>query len=51
MSYPLLAGIALLLLLLDVSLGGLLTVLDVRPSLTIPFVIYIGLQYGAIEGA
>ena len=40
----------MLLLLLDVSLGGLLTILDVRPSLTLPFVIYMGLQRGPVEG-
>jgi rod shape-determining protein MreD len=50
MSYPVLAGISLLLLLLDVTLGGLLTVWNVRPSLTLPFVIYLGLQQGPIEG-
>jgi rod shape-determining protein MreD len=50
MSYLTLALVGLLLLVLDVSLGGLLTLGPVRPSLTLPFVVYVGLQRGPIPG-
>jgi hypothetical protein len=47
-SYLALSLIALLLLILDVSLGGLLTLGSVRPSLTLPLIVYIGLLRGPI---
>jgi rod shape-determining protein MreD len=50
-SILLVSGIALLLLVLDVSLGGLLSLGPVRPSLTLPLIVYIGLQRGPIEGS
>ncbi len=42
--------VAVLLLILDVGLGGLLSLGPIRPSLTLPFVVYIGLQRGPIAG-
>ncbi|RPH96096.1 hypothetical protein EHM69_02250 [candidate division KSB1 bacterium] len=42
--------IAALLLVLDIALGGLLSLGPVRPSLTLPFVVYIGLREGPIPG-
>jgi rod shape-determining protein MreD len=42
--------IGLILLVLDVTLGGLLSLGAVRPSLTLPFVVYIGLLQGPIAG-
>jgi rod shape-determining protein MreD len=42
--------IAVVLLILDVSLGGLLSLGSIRPSLVLPFVVYIGLRRGPIEG-
>jgi rod shape-determining protein MreD len=42
--------VGLLLLILDVSLGGLLTLGPVRPSLTLPLVVYVSLSLGPIEG-
>jgi rod shape-determining protein MreD len=50
MSRLILSIIGALLLILDVSLGGLLTLGSIRPSLSLPFVVYVGLQYGPIEG-
>lgn len=50
MSYLSLAFIGLALLILDVSLGGLLTLGSVRPSLTLPFVVYVGLLRGPVPG-
>jgi len=49
-SYLTPALIALVLLILDASLGGLLTLGPVRPSLTLPFVVYVGLLRGAVPG-
>jgi rod shape-determining protein MreD len=42
--------IGFVLLVLDASLGGLLTLGSVRPSLTLPFVVYVGLQRGPVPG-
>jgi rod shape-determining protein MreD len=42
--------VALLLLILDIALGGLLSLGPIRPSLTLPFIVYIGLQRGPIAG-
>ena len=50
MSYLTLSLIAFALLILDVSLGGLLTLGSVRPSLTLPLIVYIGLLRGPIPG-
>ena len=50
MSYLTLALIAFVLLVLDASLGGLLTLGSVRPSLTLPFVVYVGLLRGPMPG-
>lgn len=50
MSYLTLALIAFVLLVLDASLGGLLTLGSVRPSLTLPFVVYVGLLRGPVPG-
>ncbi|MBI5058463.1 hypothetical protein HZB60_01640 [candidate division KSB1 bacterium] len=52
MSYMTLAFVGVSLLLLDVSIGGLLTIgaTLVQPSLTLPFVVYVGLQLGPIAG-
>ncbi|MDD5088588.1 MAG: rod shape-determining protein MreD [bacterium] len=49
MSRWALSGIAFALVVLDVSLGGLLTMGTARPSLTLPFVVYIGLSRSPIE--
>jgi len=51
MSVVALAGIALVLLVLDSALGGLLSLGPVRPSLTLPLIVFIGLRNGPIEGA
>jgi rod shape-determining protein MreD len=50
MSIPVASIIAVVLLVLDVALGGLLSLGPIRPSLTLPFVVYIGLQEGPIAG-
>lgn len=50
MSYLTMALIAFVLLVLDASLGGLLTLGSVRPSLTLPFVVYVGLLRGPVPG-
>ncbi len=50
MSYIGFAIVAAVLLVLDVGLGGLLSLGPVRPSLTLPFVVYIGLKRGPIAG-
>lgn len=50
MSYPVLAILSLVLLVLDVVLGGLLSLGPVRPSLVLPMVVYIGLLKGPIPG-
>jgi cell shape-determining protein MreD len=50
MSYPILIGIGLLLLLLDGGLGSLISIAGIRPSLTLPFIVYVGLLRGPIEG-
>lgn len=50
MSYLTLSLMALVLLVLDVSLGGLLTLGSVRPSLTLPLIVYIGLLRGPVPG-
>jgi rod shape-determining protein MreD len=50
MSYPILIGIGVVLVVLDVGLGGLLSIAGIKPSLVLPFVVYIGLQRGPIEG-
>ena len=50
MSYVAFSIVAVLLLVLDVGLGGLLSLGPIRPSLTLPFVVYIGLQRGPIAG-
>ncbi|MBU0507528.1 hypothetical protein KKH27_01645 [bacterium] len=42
--------IGFVLLILDVSLGGLLTLGSIRPSLTLPLIVYVGLLRGPIEG-
>jgi len=49
MSRLALAGTGLVLVILDVSLGGLLTLGAARPSLTLPFVVYVGLSRHPIE--
>ena len=46
MSYPLLIGIGAVLLALDLGLGGLMSIAGVKPSLVLPFVVYIGLMRG-----
>ncbi|HEY3295894.1 MAG TPA: hypothetical protein VGL38_10685 [bacterium] len=50
MSFIGFAVVAVVLLVLDVGLGGLLSLGPIRPSLTLPFVVYIGLQRGPIAG-
>jgi rod shape-determining protein MreD len=52
MSYITLAMVGALLLLLDVTVAGLLTIGStlIKPSLTLPFIVYIGLQLGPITG-
>jgi hypothetical protein len=50
MSYPLLIGIGAVLLALDLGLGGLMSIANVKPSLVLPFIVYIGLMRGPIEG-
>jgi rod shape-determining protein MreD len=50
MSLPVTAIIAVVLLVLDIGLGGLLSLGPIRPSLTLPFVVYVGLQQGPIAG-
>jgi rod shape-determining protein MreD len=49
-SFIAFTGIAVVLLVLDVSLGGMLSLGPIRPSLTLPFVVYMGLQRGPIAG-
>jgi rod shape-determining protein MreD len=49
-SYVGFSLVAALLLILDVGLGGLLSLGPIRPSLTMPFVVYIGLKRGPIPG-
>jgi rod shape-determining protein MreD len=49
-SYFALALIGLVLLVLDATLGGVLTLGFVRPSLTLPFVVYVGLLRGPVPG-
>jgi rod shape-determining protein MreD len=44
------AIIGLVLLVLDAALGGMLTLGAVRPSLTLPLIVYVGLRRGPIEG-
>ncbi len=51
MSYLGLGLVGFLLLILDVTLGGLLSLGAVRPSLTLPFVVYVGLLQGPIAGS
>ena len=50
MSYFALTLIGLVLLILDASLGGVLTLGPVRPSLTLPLVVYVGLLRGPVPG-
>ncbi|MFZ5434584.1 MAG: hypothetical protein ACOZB3_12530 [Calditrichota bacterium] len=50
MSRMTLAGIGIVLLILDSALGGMLSLGSIRPSLTLPFVVYVGLTRGPIEG-
>jgi len=50
MTYIGLSLVGVVLLVLDVGLGGLLSLGPIRPSLTLPFVVYVGLQRGAIPG-
>jgi rod shape-determining protein MreD len=50
MSWLGLSIIGAVLMVLDVSLGGLLSLGPIRPSLALPFVVYIGLQRGQVAG-
>ncbi len=43
-------GWAVLLFLIQLSLGGILTIGGAKPDLLLPFVIYQGLRYGAVAG-
>jgi rod shape-determining protein MreD len=51
MTFLGLSLIGVALLVVDVSLGGLLALGVIRPSLTLPFIVYIGLMRGPIAGA
>ena len=52
MSYLSVAIVGTVLVVLDVTLAGLLTIGStmIRPSLTLPFIVYVGLQHGPIAG-
>lgn len=50
MNRIVLALIGILLLALDVGLGGMLSLGAARPSLLLPFVVYIGLKRGPVDG-
>ena len=50
MSTIALAIIGLVLMILDAALGGMLTLGAVRPSLTLPLIVYVGLRRGPVEG-
>lgn len=43
-------GWAFLLFLIQLSLGGLLTIGGARPNLLLPFIVYQGLRYGPVAG-